>query len=1409
MSVRVVDPNDKIINNGNGVENATPDYENMIIYAELTGTRRGHSEIILSSNNGTTTNNTDSFTIGFLGYDNNTNQYTTNWSNNIQTSETTQFEGLGITDIKIKMNSSYIPQVNITMVDIRGMCIFNNSSNNSPYRMLFDFPPALFTLKVKGYYGKMLEYKLHLVRNNQKFDGKTGNYVIEVEFIANTFAPLTDILFKYVEMIPLMYNTNNITNNDNKIPTNTHELISKLSSLYSNVNGIIKNSKELTTITSNKEKIKNNQELLSNLNNVDNYVQLLINDTKYKGNKNTITLLKTDIDKISEISLSNYSNLTNNSVKSIENRRLLIGLRCNGNTINNSSIGTYIPLGIDSKVADDYNLTSGYLKQLKKSLINSFNGVTEKKSGITEDYVLYDNVIYNCIDISEYYIKLVSSNKLLNDEIGKNEEIVNTKIDSIAIKEIGMVPTVYNIFKILCDDVDIMFDNLRQVCREAIEHHNNPANISKFRSDINSTELQSAQINGRVQPFPKFMELDSSIGGRDQTLVQTYPDVNKFDYIPEMRFVDDFINVFFKTKQIDVAKKLKSEKDDSGEGLWYPISPIDSANGDNPNYQPYSDYNDISGIPDNSVTTKILDTFLNRYYLLTQYIYSDGFYKSGNINNSAESQYLIDLFSDSEALNISLSITDKKVIDNLIENIKNSNNDYTKLFANTPSYKTDSNSIKLGSVTYYNNSSDVNYKGIKIFDETIDIKDLENSSDKISTFIKSNNSWKNIFYLNFKDYDDAQPTKDNLIFFDDNQINKSNYDSRYFNLTKSSVVASDLVTNSTFVNIISDNNSNVYLKQYMVLSSNGQVLTPDSSRLSKLFTTPSILGIPTSVLSYYGFLNILINNSSILGDVNSGLDILISGATGEGNRFASLVLKEKLNNDIIYFKTIDNNTRTEFENIYTIFINDEYDEIVKNMIDLSESYTNDISTTKLTNLDNKLKIGGEYEKSIITPMMSKKNLMIYNDKTFKPNNSIINYKSLSTLDSNTGNTIYKSVNNKFMINFIGKLKNYLVSTKQKQETKIDDFNKSINDKDIKSQLYYSFKNIVDKWINGSDLNISGYPMNNDTKKSLIDHFVFVDRSMNDISGKPIVDNSGNSSTTMGCVINAQTLIDIKDDNDINMFSVFSRILSQNGFEFFPLQNFMMFDQTKDWNDVFSINSDLNIKPETTPGFVCMLIGGTSTTLDTGNGYLDDGILDLEKADGFGNVVENSTSNISSGNINVFKVSFGKQNQSIFKDIAFDTKEFPETNESLSILGQLAGDNGTASPIPKGQNLYKTYEKRAYGCKISSMGNVMLQPTQYFQVENIAMYSGAYILLNVEHNINSNNYMSTEFSGTRILKYPHPIVTSFSTSVGLQTNGSYLTTGDFTNNGGMGIVNPNDPNTIPTQMKGDSYYKVKI
>jgi len=79
-----------------------------------------------------------------------------------------------------------------------------------------------------------------------------------------------------------------------------------------------------------------------------------------------------------------------------------------------------------------------------------------------------------------------------------------------------------------------------------------------------------------------------------------------------------------------------------------------------------------------------------------------------------------------------------------------------------------------------------------------------------------------------------------------------------------------------------------------------------------------------------------------------------------------------------------------------------------------------------------------------------------------------------------------------------------------------------------------------------------------------------------------------------------------------------------------------------------------------------------------------------------------------------------------------------------------------APVPKGQNLYNLYENRAYRATITGMGNAMIQPTQYFQLENVPLFNGAYLILSVEHTIELNKMM-TNFSGTKILRYPVPRV----------------------------------------------------
>ncbi len=280
-------------------------------------------------------------------------------------------------------------------------------------------------------------------------------------------------------------------------------------------------------------------------------------------------------------------------------------------------------------------------------------------------------------------------------------------------------------------------------------------------------------------------------------------------------------------------------------------------------------------------------------------------------------------------------------------------------------------------------------------------------------------------------------------------------------------------------------------------------------------------------------------------------------------------------------------------------------------------------------------------------------------------------------------------------------------------------------------------------------------------------FAFVDRAMNPIGET---------------IINPEMLVQMFDDQNISIYTVLTQLLSANGFEFFPIQNFMSF-QNKDWENSFRIDTSGNIA--STPAFVCMYVGGSSSypsNIYTYNQFEDDGILDLGNTDapdfstnnggtnndcflvptddgqidGVPNSLIKGNKKFKYGQVRAFRVRFGEQNQSMFSSIKIDSKEYPETNESIQILSRIAGDGKEQAPPPKGQNLYNMYENRAYKATITGLGNAMIQPTQYFQLENIPMFNGAYLILSVEHSIEPNK-MTTSFSGTKILKYPIPRV----------------------------------------------------
>ena len=444
----------------------------------------------------------------------------------------------------------------------------------------------------------------------------------------------------------------------------------------------------------------------------------------------------------------------------------------------------------------------------------------------------------------------------------------------------------------------------------------------------------------------------------------------------------------------------------------------------------------------------------------------------------------------------------------------------------------------------------------------------------------------------------------------------------------------------------------------------------------------------------------------------------------------------------------------------------------------------------------------------IQPLIQKTTLLVYNQNAFNISdiNSPSTYKSLNSIVSGNDNNV-KNGNDTYFRQFFGYLKSELLKNNADNKEIEEEQKRLSGDDDIITETYYSFKTINDKWLCDM-IKTNGYPFNykisetGNNYSDLIDSFAFVDRAMN-----PIGDT----------VINPEILLDLYNDTNVSVFSVLSQLLSMNGFEFFPLQNFMSYSDDEWLNVMFKLDPGGAVTRR--PAFVCMYIGGTSNYLSNNvNGFKNDGIENI----GASGLQDFESSCIPTDNpddkqfennpnfpwkqVRSFSVKFGQQNQSMFTDIKIDSKEFPETNESIQLLSRLAGDEGKNAPIPKGQNLYNVYENRAYRATITGLGNAMIQPTQYFQLDNIPMYNGAYVILSVEHVIVPNK-MTTTFSGTKILKYPIPRVTNPAAVMGFEGGSAEST---ISSNTPGEIIQKFSPDKINNNMaKYDSMYTTLI
>ena len=242
---------------------------------------------------------------------------------------------LGITNITIKQNTSFMSTVNIQMEDVKGRALFEGG-DNSPYAAFFNLPYPLFYLTIKGYYGKAVRLPIMLKDFTSRYNTNSGNFHIDLTFLTYKYTILSEVSMGYLIAAPHMYksrvkiqttsgNASQFSNVDDTIYERGYQKVKEMYSEYK-TKGLIPDDFPELTLVQMQNRIENfvknilesfSQQNLVTLTNLDNYQKQIIyygKDVYYAAgvswfdkymDKKSFFVLKKDTVLSSGISLTN------------------------------------------------------------------------------------------------------------------------------------------------------------------------------------------------------------------------------------------------------------------------------------------------------------------------------------------------------------------------------------------------------------------------------------------------------------------------------------------------------------------------------------------------------------------------------------------------------------------------------------------------------------------------------------------------------------------------------------------------------------------------------------------------------------------------------------------------------------------------------------------------------------------------------------------------------------------------------------------------------------------------------------------------------------------------------------------------------------------------------------------------
>jgi hypothetical protein len=306
------------------------------------------------------------------------------------------------------------------------------------------------------------------------------------------------------------------------------------------------------------------------------------------------------------------------------------------------------------------------------------------------------------------------------------------------------------------------------------------------------------------------------------------------------------------------------------------------------------------------------------------------------------------------------------------------------------------------------------------------------------------------------------------------------------------------------------------------------------------------------------------------------------------------------------------------------------------------------------------------------------------------------------------------------------------------------------------ELWDLFKTINDTWISGTDFK----------SKTIFEDVLMMDRASRDVGQKVLVD-----------VFKLRDLIENASYKN-SLLDIVNSIVLANNFVPFTLPAYANFYNVKDVsknpspkpegtlefaNTLFGTFLDVDYR-ETASKFLCLYSNPPSKHLamneNTDYRYRDDA-FDLRRATD-NPLLENQDGKTNwdkSNKVVGFNVDIGPQNQQIFKQFEIAQDPGLPTSESLEVLNQMANLDKNRGGYTQSTSLYNLYKNRSYKCSIDMLGNAIMQPMMYFNLRNVPMFSGPYMITKVSHRINVDGF-DTTIEGQRQPFYSIPKIEGF-------------------------------------------------